>query len=143
MNKKIHIKKTVRLILISLEALDIHNLEIINIKCRYTKYLQNINNHENSRKKNYIQALNYDINTIESLSKEEHFQLIVSKTLKDYCKNTKSYIMKKYIDRFCYLYHQEYYDYFSNTIEIMNLAISNLYIINQHKYKIDRITEHI
>nr|QOS04520.1 hypothetical protein [Sarcopeltis skottsbergii] len=146
MNKKIEFKERINLILITIEALDLYILDSIQREYCINKYnilftkLIKYNNHYNSK----IQ-FNYYIQIIYlfyTLITQSYLYNLILELLYDICNTTYSQLTLQYMQRFTYIYNQNqnYYNTYSqyNKLKIYNIAIYNLYIINQinNKYGI-------
>ena len=149
MNKKLHFKKKIDLLLISLEAIDTYSLENIYNKNRLIR----------SRKKEQIFRLrsgNYTrhpsnnslcefedsiktIHIIQDVLSNSFTQNMAFTVLNNHYKNPTSIVNQQYIKRFKYIYNktQNYYSIYSYSINVnlSEIAIINLYIIAQLKTK--------
>lgn len=139
MNKKIDFKQRIILILITIEALDLYIVDNIQRELHINKYnillntLIKYNNNYNSKIqfKRYIQI----IHLFYILITQSYLYNLILELLYDICNKTNSQLTLQYIQRFKYIYNQnqDYYNTYSknNKLQISNIAIYNLYTINQ------------
>nr|QVY58395.1 hypothetical protein [Kappaphycus striatus] len=126
MNQIANYNKSIHLLLISLEALDIYFFFNKHISTTYIK---------NNRNITCINEYIYDLFNIYNLLYSQHLHSIILRILNDYCNNINSCKIFKYIYRFEYIYRKTQYNNakknYMNKRNIEKIAIENLYIISE------------
>nr|YP_009397944.1 hypothetical protein [Sonderella linearis]ARW67130.1 hypothetical protein [Sonderella linearis] len=147
MKKKFILTKKIDLLIISLEALDIYQIEKISTqtKIQYNSLIINLirfsdkikYNNNNDHSYNFIIIIIY-IYKIYQLIQNNFFHEITLKILSQYNKYQKPKELIQYIKKFTYIYfikNEYYYNYkcmkYLHQININEIAIKNIYIINQ------------
>nr|YP_009392781.1 hypothetical protein [Bostrychia tenella]ARW61343.1 hypothetical protein [Bostrychia tenella] len=151
MQKRITLKKKIDLLLISIESLNIYDIECfstskINTKCEkknknIIQINQKLRNHYNDKSCNFIQIITY-IYTIYIVICHNLLNPLILQTLQKYAKHVKSKEVKQYIKKFTYIYfvkYEHYYNYkclnYLYRINIDEIAISSLYILKKLQQK--------
>jgi len=142
MNKKQYLIQKIRNLIISIEVLNIYSKKYLNEFVTRSTY-KNLKNPffliaskfilGSNLKINFIYIILY-IYHIYMVVNNENLQRIANKIIKEYTTNSKSELLKQYVNKFYYIYNKinHYYDYFNhNNKYIYDISIINLYIINQ------------
>lgn len=116
MNNTLFNQRSISTLLISVEALDLYNLNINNKSIIYNF----------TKTKNDIKLV-YELYLLIT---QQQLQSTIKQILDDYCNDQNSQIIVKYIQRFTYIYNK--YNY-KNIFKLntQKLAITELYFINQ------------
>lgn len=135
MNQKLSIIYKIHLFIITITALDIYQNKSINI---ILEHLLKSKNLVQNNQTDYIFDKLYIIKIIYNISYIMRSNIIQEPTktiIQQYTNKIYGNMLNQYIKKFTYIYYKNY-DYYKNSsfnkqINIKDIAITNLYIINQ------------
>nr|YP_009391334.1 hypothetical protein [Dipterocladia arabiensis]ARW59478.1 hypothetical protein [Dipterocladia arabiensis] len=141
MQNKLYLINKINLLLISIEALDSYSYKYFYeyqqkvIKNNKIKIYKNYNDYKFY---NLLNVIKY-IFVITQIIKTKKFQNLVSNIIIEYNNCIQSNLIKRYLNKFAYIYHKIYYCYeYSkniNHLDTNKLAMINLYIMIQMNQK--------